>query len=215
MDDEKTTVLIVDDDVTYVSLVKYLLDSYNTRQFEVLSESSGDAALRTLKTVPTIKIVLMDYYLGEETGLEIIQKINDEHIDVPIVFLTSNKDYRAAVDAMKFGVVDYILKDTTMDIALPKTILKILDNVKIKKQREELEKQNFLSEKKTEAIRELVVTMCHEFNNPLAAIKISAAIIQRQKIDDEQRSLIQRLNTNIIYLENQLKVLRDINIEEH
>ncbi len=155
----------------------------------------------------------MDFYLGEETGLNLIKRIVDESIDVPIIFLTSNKDYRAAVEAMKFGVADYILKDTTMDIALPKSILKVLERVHLQKQREELEKQNFLAAKRTEAIRELVVTLCHEFNNPLAAIKISTAIIQRNTLAPSQKSLIEQLNTNITTLENHLKVLRDVNIE--
>ncbi len=212
-EEEKIVVLVVDDDITYSSLVKYLLESYPSSQFIVFSVDNGSMAIQTLKEHPEIDIVLMDFYLGEETGLTIVKRMTDEHITIPVVFLTSHKDYRSAVEAMKFGVEDYILKDTTMDITLPKTVIKVLENFQLKKQREELEKLNFISLKKTEAIRELVVTMCHEFNNPLAAIKISTAIIQRQDISEQQKSIIEGLNVDITHLENQLKVLRDINIE--
>lgn len=212
-EEKKISVLVIDDDITNASLVKYLLESYSSCQFTVFSEDNGTQAIQTLKDHPDIDLVLMDFYLGEETGLVIIQKMTEEHINIPVVFLTSHKDYRSAVEAMKYGVEDYILKDTNMDINLPKTVMKILENFRLKRQREELEKQNYISLKRTEAIKELVVTMCHEFNNPLAAIKISTAIIQRQEISEEQKSIIERLNVDITHLENQLKVLRDINIE--
>ncbi len=212
-EEKKISVLVIDDDITNASLVKYLLESYSSCQFTVFSEDNGTQAIQTLKDHPDIDLVLMDFYLGEETGLVIIKKMTEEHINIPVVFLTSHKDYRSAVEAMKYGVEDYILKDTNMDINLPKTVMKILENFRLKKQREELEKQNYISLKRTEAIKELVVTMCHEFNNPLAAIKISTAIIQRQEISEEQKSIIERLNVDITHLENQLKVLRDINIE--
>ncbi|GEM_PF-3781110 len=52
MTPETITVLIVDDDVTYVSLVKYLLESYSQSQFTVLSENNGDSALSLLKSHP-------------------------------------------------------------------------------------------------------------------------------------------------------------------
>jgi signal transduction histidine kinase len=57
----------------------------------------------------------------------------------------------------------------------------------------------------------LVVTMCHEFNNPLAAIKISADILIRQDLPDEEKKLLTELNRNIALLENQIVKLRDLN----
>jgi DNA-binding NtrC family response regulator len=215
MEEKKVTALVVDDDSSFRLLVKHLLESYNAQQFEVLSERDGESALNTLKSNPNINLVLMDYLLGEGTGIDIIKRFKEENINVPIIFLTSSRDYRTAVEAFKYGAVDYLLKDSAMGISLPKTILKVLESAEIKRQREEVENQNLLTLKKEEAIRELVVTMCHEFNNPLAIIKMSTASLQRQKFPETNQALIDRLNAKVNQLEVRLKVLRDVNIEGH
>ncbi|MBI3194163.1 MAG: response regulator [Ignavibacteriae bacterium] len=215
MDKNKVTALVVDDDSSFRMLVKHLLESYNTQQFEVLTEVDGESALNTLKSNSNINLVLMDYLLKKGTGIDIMKRFREENIAVPIIFLTSSNDYRTAVEAFKHGAVDYLLKDSAMGISLPKTILKVLESSEIKRQREEVENQNFLTLKKEEAIRELVVTMCHEFNNPLAIIKMSTASLQRQKFPEINHTLIDKLNAKVSQLEVRLKILRDVNIEGH
>jgi len=100
------------------------------------------------------------------------------------------------------------------DTILPRTIMNVLERIHLKRQINDAEKEKLLSLKKTEAIQELVVTMCHEFNNPLAAIKISADILSRQKISENERELVQRLNLSISQLEKQIIRLRDLNLGE-
>ncbi len=213
MEEKKVTALVVDDDPSFRLLIKHLLESYNAQQFEVLSESDGESALNRLKANPNINLVLMDYYLNSGTGIDIIKRFTEENISVPIIFLTSSREISTAMEAFKYGAVDYLLKDSAKMNSLPKTILKVLENAEIKRQRNEIENQNFLELKKAEAIRELVVTMCHEFNNPLAIIKMSTASLQRQKFPDLNQALIDRLNAKVQQLEVRLKVLRDVNIE--
>jgi len=82
----------------------------------------------------------------------------------------------------------------------------------LKKQIAMVEKNKILGQKRNEAIKELVVTICHEFNNPLAAIKISADIISRQKLNATDRAVIQELDNNIRGIEKEIIKLRDINL---
>jgi signal transduction histidine kinase len=55
--------------------------------------------------------------------------------------------------------------------------------------------------------------MCHEFNNPLAAIKISSDILARQQVDGNNKGLLEALNKNINLLEKQIVKLRDFNAD--
>jgi CheY-like chemotaxis protein len=212
MQNNTITILLVDDDTQYVSIVKHLLRPFQNKIFKLISEDSGKKVIETLKTNPEIDLVLMDYYLQTMNGLEIARRFFEEKIDVPIIFLTSNKDLHIAVEAIKYGVEDYLVKDETSDTILPRTIINVLDRVQLKKLICTVEQEKFMSQKKTEAVRELVVTMCHEFNNPLAAIKISADILLRQKVSDDDKQLLTNLNKNIGLLEKQIIKLRDINI---
>ena len=43
----------------------------------------------------------MDYFMPNSNGLETIRKLYDAKITIPIIFLTANKDFRVAVEAMK------------------------------------------------------------------------------------------------------------------
>jgi FixJ family two-component response regulator len=156
--------------------------------------------------------VLVDYFLQEMTGLEVAKQIRDRKIDVPIVFIAADKDFKLAVEAMKLGVEDFLVKEEIVESVLPRTILNVLNRVQLKRKIAQVEKNKILGEKRTEAIKELVVTICHEFNNPLAAIKISTDIISRQKLNASDHAAIQELDNNIRRIEKEIIKLRDINL---
>jgi DNA-binding NarL/FixJ family response regulator len=214
MQDNTIKVLLVDDDPGYLSIVKHRLAPFQDKKFEVVWEKQSDKALKLLREDKAVNLVLMDYYLSNQTGLDVTKHIYEEKIEVPIIFLTSNKDFRAAVEAMKYGVEDYLLKDDVGDTILPRAILNVLDRVALKKKVDEVEKQKLFSQKKTEAIQEVVVTICHELNNPLAAIKITTSILTRQQLTQEEKLLLEKLNANVTSLEQQVKKLRDLNIDQ-
>jgi signal transduction histidine kinase len=56
--------------------------------------------------------------------------------------------------------------------------------------------------------------VCHEFNNPLAAIKISTDILLRKELGQEEKALIAGLNDSIELVEKEINRLRDINFEK-
>ena len=208
------TLLLIDDDPGYVSILKHRLAPFQGKRFEIIWESQSENAIKRLRENKSVDLVLMDYYLPNQTGLDVTRQIYEEKIDVPIIFLTSNKDFRAAVEAMKYGVEDYLLKEDSIDTILPRTILNVLDRVNLKKKIDEVEKRKLLSQKKTEAIQEVVVTICHELNNPLAAIKITTSILSRQQLSDGEKQLLAKLNDNVTSLEQQIRKLRDLNIDQ-
>ena len=214
MSENTINVLLVDDDAEYVSVTKHHLRSFQNKKFEVTWAHDGETAFEKLSPNHQFDIILMDYYLPNTNGLEIIRKIYESKIDIPIIFLTANKDFRIAVEAMKYGVEEYLVKDEAVDTILPRTIVNVLDRVQLKKRINEAEKKSLIAKRRAEGIQELIVTMCHEFNNPLAAIKISADILLRQKSNDEEKQLLEQLNENITTLEKHIVKLRDINAEK-
>jgi DNA-binding NtrC family response regulator len=214
MQNNSISVLLIDDDEGFYTILKHLLRTFQNKNFEIIWESKGENVVGLLQQNPNISVVLMDHYLPNTTGLELTKQIRDAKLEVPIIFLTSNKDFRTAVEAMKFGVEDYLLKEDATDTVIPRTILNVLERVTLKKQISEAEKNKILSQSKTDAIQELVVTICHEFNNPLAAIKMSAAILTRQKISDEEKGLLEKIIQHATFLEKQINTLRDLNFEK-
>jgi FixJ family two-component response regulator len=156
---------------------------------------------------------MVDYYLPDMNGLEVTKRIRDSGAGIPIMFVTSSRDFRLAIEAMKHGVEDYLVKDDAVDSVLPRTIVNIMERVALKKKIAEQQKADLIAKRRTEAIRELVVTVCHEFNNPLAAVKISTDILARQQLPEDERTLVLEMDRNVGLIEKEISRLRDINFE--
>jgi response regulator of citrate/malate metabolism len=214
MSETTITVLLVDDDAGYATVAKHLLRPFQGKKFNLLWDDSGEKALERLRADKSVNLVLMDYYLPNSNGLAIVKMMASENIKLPVIFLTANKDFRIAVEALKYGVEDYLIKEDTADSMLPRSIMNVLERVQLRNRIGEAEKEKMISQKKTEAVQEVIVTMCHEFNNPLAAIKISADILSRQSTLDENKQILTKLNANITLLEKQIIKLRDINLDK-
>jgi response regulator of citrate/malate metabolism len=211
---ETINVLLVDDDASYFGIAQHLLKQLSGKKFNLLWKDNGEKAIDELQNNKGINIVLMDYFLPEKNGLEIAKEIRQKNISVPIIFLTSNKDFKIAIEAMKYNIEDYLIKDEAVGTILPRAILTALEREKIKQQIHKMEKEKILSEKKADAIRELIVTICHEFNNPLAAIKISSDIISKQNIQQEAKDILLQLNVNLSNIEKEITTLRDLDVSD-
>ncbi len=207
-------ILLIDEDIEFVEIIKHRFRPAQNKNFEVVWVKDGQEGLDNLKSDPTIDLILLDYFLPKSNGIEVVKEIFNSKIIKPIILLTSHKDFRIAIEAMKYGVEDYLIKEEMIDTLLPRTVLSILERFQVNKRLLETEKEKMILEKRMEAVQELIVTMCHEFNNPLAAIKISTDILLRQSKSDEQKNILTKFNDDITHLEKQIIKLRDINIDK-
>jgi FixJ family two-component response regulator len=206
-------VLLVDDDITFAKLVQVILKRYQKRSFNVLWKDTIEGALSEITQNQNIDVILMDYYFPASNGLEFCVQLDQMGRSIPIIFLTGYRDIKLAVEAMKLGVEDFLLKDDLNEVHLPRTILSILDRVHIRKHKQAVEKRLAMAENRAQAIRELVVTVCHEFNNPLASVKISFDLLQRQDLKNTPLEVIQSFEGHFNSIDSEIKRLRDLNFE--
>jgi DNA-binding response OmpR family regulator len=212
MIDTSIHVLLVDDDVAYTKIVHQSLTSFTGKQFSVTVTHTGPDAVAALSRDKSIDIVLLDYFLGGTNGLDVAKEIRGLEIMTPIVFVTWNKDFELAVEGIQLGVEDYLVKDEIATSILPNTIINSLQRAALKNKIAAERKNTQLIRQRAEAIKELVVTVCHEFNNPLAAIKISCEIISRGAITPHDRILMENLNRQTKSIEKEIMKLKDISI---
>ena len=106
--DRKTRarVLVVEDE-TYVR--ESLLELLRTRGFTVTGAPGVAEALQELARSP-VDVVLTDLRMPGLTGLDLIQRIQAASPDVPVVVLTGHGSVAAAVECLKAGASDFILK---------------------------------------------------------------------------------------------------------
>lgn len=202
-------VLFVDEDTRSMAMAQHLLRRHETRTFVVLWRQDGESALDLLRKEPDVDLILIDYYLPERDGLQVIRAMRSRGINTPIVLLTARRDFRIAVEAMKFGVEDYIVKDNGS--ILPRSIINTIERVDLRRRLLMSQRAALLAHKRADATRELVVTICHEFNNPLASVKISNDILKRQQLSPADSEVVARMDEGILHVEEEIARLRDIN----
>lgn len=172
MPDEKQLVLLVEDDDVYRESIHRLLDN----QYEVLDAVTGQDALSLLESqLPAC--VLLDFRLPDYTGLKLLPKLLERHLAV--VMLTAEGNEKVAVDAMKQGCHDYLVKrDLTKDL-LTRTVFNAIDRnhlqLQLATQRRELES--------------FVATAAHDLQGPLRAIRGFSEFAEKAVIKGELEKL--------------------------
>jgi len=97
-------------------------------------------------------VVLSDYALGSWTGLDVLNQLRSERQDIPFILVTGALGEERAVECMRNGVSDYVLKGRLE--RLPVAIRKALDEKRLRREREHAELSLQESEAKFRALAE-------------------------------------------------------------
>ena len=116
-------VLVVEDDRAQARLIELI---FQRSEFKVdLQMVHTLAAARTVLAETSFDLVVTDFNLPDGRGLELLPA-DPAHAAFPVMLLTGQGDEKVAVQAMKSGAVDYIVKTPDSLSALPKTVATVL-----------------------------------------------------------------------------------------
>jgi DNA-binding NtrC family response regulator len=110
-------VLVIDDDRSVVTLVRAALKPLGV---EVLAAATTEEGLALLKK-RSPDVTLLDVMLPEVSGLELFDRIRRIDERVPVIFITAGGESDTAIEAMKLGALDYLLKP--LDVARVKQLV--------------------------------------------------------------------------------------------
>ncbi|TKB75462.1 MAG: sigma-54-dependent Fis family transcriptional regulator, partial [Nitrospira sp.] len=106
------TVLIVEDDARMRRVLELVLKG---EAYDLLLAGSGEEGIQALQHHPTLDLILTDLQLGKLSGIDLLKEVRRLHLDVPVVILTGSNSAATAVEAMKKGAYDYIVKPVDND----------------------------------------------------------------------------------------------------
>src|SRR5437870_1948501 len=101
-----TKVLVVDDERKMRRLLQILLERMG---IDSVAAESGEEALRCFQA-EKIDLILTDLKMPGLTGLELLARLRELDAEVPVILLTAYGTVQTAVEAMKLGAFDYVLK---------------------------------------------------------------------------------------------------------
>ena len=108
-------VLVVDDDALFSeSLSRNLIDAgYRTRVFQ-----DGPAMLHHLAAGPEADLMLLDWKMPGMTGIEVLQRLRSQKVQIPVIFLTVLSDQIYEEAGLLNGAVDFVEKSRSFSILL-------------------------------------------------------------------------------------------------
>ena len=120
------TILIIDDEKT----IRWSLSEALRDQYEILDAETAAQGLRLFKE-RSPDLILLDMKLPDGDGLEILKTLKADDPSLPVIMMTAYGEVETAVEAMKAGAYDFILKPYSLD-KLRVTITNALENQRLK-----------------------------------------------------------------------------------
>jgi DNA-binding response OmpR family regulator len=129
-------ILIVDDEAALRQTLARILQRAG---FEVTTSPNGTEALKLLSQ-HAFDLVYLDIRMPDINGLEILKTIHTKHPEVPVVLFTAQPDLNSAVQALRHGATDYLLKPLKPQTLLDRT-QSILARTKKERRKREIQRQ--------------------------------------------------------------------------
>lgn len=101
-------VLIVDDEEQFVEA---LAERLEVRDFQVAKAYNGDAALAAIEA-QSVDVVILDVLMPGRDGIQTLRDIKNTRPLIEVIMLTGNATVETAIEGMKLGAYDYLMKPT-------------------------------------------------------------------------------------------------------
>lgn len=183
-------ILLIEDDIVEARLIQEILKSFNLNEFcltHVKRLQTGIQRLRQEK----FDLVLLDLTLPDSQGLASVELLVQNFSHLPIVVLTNTNDNRLAIEAVKRGAQDYLVKRNINIDVLVRSIQYAIERQKasdlLRETNENLTNQ--IQQKTAELMKakeinhfqsELVSMFSHDFRSPLTTVLSCAELLQNK-----------------------------------
>jgi len=175
-------ILMVDDDDNFRNAHKRLLHLVHFQRlnavFEVSDVNSADAAMQKLKEA-SFDCILLDYAMPGRDGLSCMNDINLLYPDMPIILFTGAGNENVAVNALKEGAMDYLIKGSISIEMLEMAIVNAITKATMLKHIEEQKKQ-ILDAERDRVMVQTLASACHHLGQPVSVIRTCLVILKRQ-----------------------------------
>ena len=164
-------ILVVDDEV---ELKNILVESLTTQGYDVIGYASGQEALEALGET-AFDIILTDLMMPQMDGISLLRSSLEIDPHVICIVMTGHGTIQTAVDAMKVGAFDYVLKPFRMTTILP-LLTRAMNTRRLRLENLQL--------RETVAIYELCQTIAFTLDQQTIISKLADAALQQTRADE-------------------------------
>ena len=203
---ERINILMIEDNDDFGKLVELYLSQHPDYVFNLVWKKTGEDGLKEFEANSNYHVILMDYNLPGMNGVEVTSALVQRGITVPVVFITVNRDFNLAVETMKLGVEDFLVKEEISTPVLPRTVVSVLERVRLRQQLSALE----ISTQRIEAIQELVLGISQDLVTPLDAMKKNVDMLLQSRIAIDMKMYLRIISENVERMQTKLSRLQSL-----
>ena len=203
MSKEIHKVLIVDDNQDHQILMEEALKQF-MQEVDIVFVSTGEECILELSKAD-YSLIVIDYNLSDTNGLEVLREINSKEYHCPVIMVTAFDDENVAVEAMKLGARDYIVKSGDYLKRLPTIVHKVLQETMLKEEKKEVENKLRESELRYKTLLDNMIDVVFTADKELNILSINLA---SQRVFDYSCDEIKGLNFfDLIHEEDKEKII--------
>jgi signal transduction histidine kinase len=198
----ESRVLLVEDEPGYARFLREVLAEAEGSAHELTWAASLERALQHLRE-SRYDIVLLDLGLPDADGNEALTRVAATVPAVPIVVLSARHDLEVALESMRLGAQEYLVKGQAENVLLPRAIRYAVERKRLQDAaalaRQEAERANAVKD-------EFLAMLGHELRNPLAPIVTGLELIRQRGATglDRELTIIERQVRHLVRLVDDL-----------
>ncbi|HJP19494.1 MAG TPA: response regulator, partial [Nitrospinota bacterium] len=135
-------ILLVEDEEYLLKSLEVFLR--NETKYEIFSASNGKEAIEIINS-KEIDLILTDLKMPEIGGIELMEYVKNKSADIPVIAMTAFASLNSAIEALRLGVYDYLIKPYEFDMVLI-VINRAIERIRLTKKASEVEKLNVIAE---------------------------------------------------------------------
>ena len=125
MNNQSINIFIVDDDPMIIKLLQVYLEDRFSNTLNISTFLSGESALKNVDE--NTKIVILDYYMPEQNGNDVLKAIKCINPKTEVIMFTSNEDIGNTIESFRDGATDYVIKGRKALVQINSLIHKIIE----------------------------------------------------------------------------------------
>lgn len=197
-------VIVIEDDIALNALI---CETLERNGLTVFGHYTGEEALIDAgNNQVDHSLYLIDFHLEDMRGEELVRNLKKARKDLPFIIMTGYGDEKIAVEMMKLGALDYLIKDQHFVSLLPSAIAQALNHLKVQRQLAESQLALQKSEQKYRLLAEYSSDMISRFKWDQTFLYVSAAC--KRMLGYEPEELIGKPVFHLIHPDD-LEMLHD------